>query len=520
VSPSPLDLVDEGHRQLVRAACLDGPEAAAAWRAWRTLVDFDDMDEPSGRLLPAVARRTDVLTDDDDVVRGRIRGLYRRAWVANHLLWQETAPVLVALGAGAIPVMLLKGAALRRFYDGDIGARPMYDIDILVRPEHARRALGILDGLGWEPEFVQSSAGIGARLAFRRHSTGFVRGENGRLDLHWHALATSIGARADDAFWRAARPAADGGPELVMHPADLLLHVLVHGTTGNNAPPLQWIVDAFRIVGGSEEPLGGRLAMQARAHGVVRKVTTGLRVVETVTGSTIGGPLFEALGDERPGGLERVRHGWAGRGRADRVLDGLAKHAAGETGLLHGAADFVSSRLDLPLTRRPVVTIAHAALGRPPGVARVARRFGPLSRILGTSPPPVGVGTVLDFTDPDTLDSYGGPGWQSTTELGAEARGDEVRLVLPVKPGAGPSLWAVLSFTTLQTAPVLVAVDERPCATTRGGVGPVEVAVPLGPGVDGQPVEISLRSIRRGAWPGRVGLRLQSVRVTTSSEAT
>src|SRR5205085_1845464 len=102
------------------------------------------------------ARRPALLRDEDADVQGRIRGLYRRSWVQNQLLWQEAVPVLDALAARRIPVMLLKGAALRPFYEGDIGARPMYDIDILVSPEHTRAALDVLGAGGWEPQHSQA----------------------------------------------------------------------------------------------------------------------------------------------------------------------------------------------------------------------------------------------------------------------------------------------------------------------------------------------------------------------------
>ena len=66
--------VPEDHRLLVQAACLpDRQHAAEAWRAWRKLADFDLLDDPTTRLLPALARRSWLLTDEDDDVQGRIR---------------------------------------------------------------------------------------------------------------------------------------------------------------------------------------------------------------------------------------------------------------------------------------------------------------------------------------------------------------------------------------------------------------------------------------------------------------
>ena len=73
-------------------------------------------------------------------MRSLIRGIYRHAWVRSHRLWRDALPVFVELRARGIPVILLKGAALLHSYGNDWGARPMFDIDALVRPyRRARR---------------------------------------------------------------------------------------------------------------------------------------------------------------------------------------------------------------------------------------------------------------------------------------------------------------------------------------------------------------------------------------------
>jgi hypothetical protein len=90
-------------------------------------------------------------------------------------------------------------------------------------------------------------------------------------------------------------------------------------------------------------------------------------------------------------------------------------------------------------------------------------------------------------------------------------------LVLPIEPGHGGGLWAVLTVTTLQAGPVLIGVDERTRASAPGRVGPVDIAVPLGPGVGDQPVEISFRNPRRlGRLPVPMGLVVQCLRLTGS----
>ena len=92
----------------------------------------------------------------DDPVRRRVRGLYRQSWVRNHRLWHEALPVLHALEERRVPTLLLKGGALLPLYGDDWGARPMYDVDLLVPDEHFDGAVVLLRDLGWVPEQGQS----------------------------------------------------------------------------------------------------------------------------------------------------------------------------------------------------------------------------------------------------------------------------------------------------------------------------------------------------------------------------
>ena len=351
---------------------------------------------------------------------------------------------------------------MRPYYDDDLGSRRMYDIDVVAIASTRESTLELISRLGWESEKEHAAAGVGARLVHRRHSAGFEHGADGRIDLHWHAMATSIGSHADDEFWNAARPLAGGGAERVMHPADQLLHTVVHGNTGDNRPPIQWIVDAHRIIAAGGEPLGVRLAVQARAHGVLNLVGEGIRVVEAVTelpalqavalraayqaslGARTASPRDGARWADRPHGR--------GRGQAFRRWHRRSP-GSGRSGRQPARSPAHPGR--------PRVAIVHAALGRPFALAWLARRRGPLSRVPAGATPLLATGTEIDFTDPRSLDYYGGPGWQRATDRGAEARGAEPRIVLQIDSDGRQPLWAVLSIHSAQRAPIVIAVDER-----------------------------------------------------------
>src|SRR5262249_26920279 len=144
---------------------------------------------------------------------------------------------------------------------------------------------------------------VRTRARTRRHGWGFVRGE-GRLDLHWHVLAESLGSRADAAFWADAAPLRTEGLDApgaaTLAPPDLLLHLLVHGVPGSNAPALQWVADAVHVVrargaGSLAEPL----ARRARTHGEVARLRAAFEAIGTILEPAFIGPIVGALARTR-----------------------------------------------------------------------------------------------------------------------------------------------------------------------------------------------------------------------------
>jgi hypothetical protein len=411
---------------LLRAVLLDGEPARAAFRDWRAAVVIDDVDGVSQRLLPLLARRLGDVGPDDPV-RSLIRGIYRHAWVRSHRLWRDALPVFVAMRERGVPVILLKGAALLHAYGNDWGARPMFDIDALVRPDDAPVAFSVLEELGWTTEYDMTYDWVRNRAMTRRHGWGFLR-EDGRLDMHWHVLSESLGSHADDAFWDAARPLeTEGFTARTLAPADLLLHLLVHGTSGMNAPTVQWVADAVHVIRTyGADTLTDRFVQQARAHGELAKVAAAFGAITELLGPREVATIAARVARERPAPVERLRaSGTAGAQ--------LAQRAAGGNGLARGALELVADRLDLGLSTSPALAVTYAASGRAPAVAKLGRRInGSLARAAVADATTVVDGADLDFSRPTTLDQYGGTGWGRAEPAGSTSRGGESRLVLPL----------------------------------------------------------------------------------------
>jgi hypothetical protein len=221
------------HRLILTAALSPSDRARHAWRLWRQRVEFDEMDGPSMRLLPLVARRTDVV-EADDPLSGRIRGLYRRAWVANERLIATTRSAREALSDARIEMLHVEALTLTPVYR-DHATRPLYDIDICLRGHDMPRALHILSGMGW----AASHRSLRARWQGRPHhlSSG---------DARLRVIQGAPWPGADSSSWSAA----DDGElpfERRLCLADALAHAALRAVQPWQQPAVQWVADTTRI---------------------------------------------------------------------------------------------------------------------------------------------------------------------------------------------------------------------------------------------------------------------------------
>lgn len=287
---------------LLEAATGDLAAACAAWRGWQERNELDDVDYGAQRLLPLVYRHlVDFGIDDADI--GRLKGLYRRAWYRNQIMFRWAAEALESLRAARLETMLLKGAALSALHYRDAGVRPMDDVDILVRTEHAAGALDALGRAGWTPfPTVPREVFLGVR-----HAETLSRPDGARVDLHWNALWQP---GRDDAFWDGAVELSIGGERTqALCPSDQLLHVCVHGAAWNPVPPIRWAADALIVVAGAGGVLDWeRLVAQARKRRVTVALAEALAYLGERFGAAVPASVVEELSRTRTHLHERIGH--------------------------------------------------------------------------------------------------------------------------------------------------------------------------------------------------------------------
>jgi hypothetical protein len=276
-------------QSLVLCAALDQRDAAlAAWRRWREQIDFEDVDPGSARLLPLVYRNLGPDCFDEEIV-GRLRDLYRRSWSNNQLLFRRAAEAIAVLTGAGIETLVTKGASLAVCSYGDLGARPMDDVDVLVPIERTREAVAVLGAAGW-------SAGHDDPPAWTEvhHSLGFSGPHGGEVDLHWFALWQPA---RDERLWRASVPMELGGVATrAPCAADQLLLACVHGTPWSPLPPFRWIADAVTVIRSAGEGLDwDRLAAEAERRQLTVACAAALAYLHGEFGLTVPEATLERL---------------------------------------------------------------------------------------------------------------------------------------------------------------------------------------------------------------------------------
>jgi hypothetical protein len=309
-SPWPAGL----HADLLGAALLTGEPALAAWRAWRAHAVLDGIDQASFRLLPLLYRNLERLGVDDDLMP-TLRGIYRRAWVANQVLLRRLSGVLTTLHDAGVPTMVLKGAALADQAYRDAGARPMADLDVWVPAAEFPRAFGVLVGAGWTDRREESAECAADPVLYRsrNHAVGLrtVADRSDVLDLHqdifrlyWQYHVPVPEAR----FWDAAEPCSfEGVATRRLAPHHQLLHVCFHGLQSQPLPTIRWVADVDALVRARAGDLDwDALLADARELSLVDALRDALLHVAETYGTPVPAPVLASLRGARVSIVERL----------------------------------------------------------------------------------------------------------------------------------------------------------------------------------------------------------------------
>lgn len=264
------------------------PDAAGrkAWDKLRTRFDTQPIDHEWYQILPLLSSSLASRQPDDSHLP-ELRALYRLTWCKNQLRLSALADAVTSLHRVGIETLVLKGAALAIQVYGRIGHRPMSDVDLLVPTDGADAALQVLEGCGWQ-----------RKARPQRHAVALGRDDGQELDLHRHVAREFIladEASSSDDFWqRSVTLDVAGVHTRALDPADMLLHVCVHGTHADSNSRLRWVADGVTLLRAAT-PDWARLLEQAHRRAVVLPMRETLTYLVQRFGATVPADVLQEL---------------------------------------------------------------------------------------------------------------------------------------------------------------------------------------------------------------------------------
>ncbi|HEX8074275.1 MAG TPA: nucleotidyltransferase family protein [Thermoleophilaceae bacterium] len=201
--------------------------------------------------------------------------------------------VVEVLAAARVEALVLKGVTAAIDAHGDPGARFVGDLDLLVAPASAARAVAALRAAGLEWQGWNSSdESFGATLAtdvverVSRYPAKYdvkFEADGVCVELHWRLFANPSLMPVDPVWLRRPRHLSAHGARVPALPLSAQwVYTLVHGLK-HLWLRMQWLADVPGLALHHPQ-LVRRDALEAVGRGYVRSVATGLLVAETVLG--------------------------------------------------------------------------------------------------------------------------------------------------------------------------------------------------------------------------------------------
>lgn len=209
------------------------PDAAVAQALarvgdWPYLLLAAAREQATGVLHEACQRHADVVPEE---VRQRLRRQERVTRFLMTYLEQRVQQSCDALRQAGIPVVLLKGGAMASSFYPSFAERPMVDVDLLIHPADAARAVDVLLANGWLWRADKPRDGDFSHL----HHLPELRDAKGvEISLELHTALFPPGhpfaITTDDIVRQASAVAREGKRLLIPHINHLLIHAATHFT--------------------------------------------------------------------------------------------------------------------------------------------------------------------------------------------------------------------------------------------------------------------------------------------------
>ena len=207
----------------------------------------------------------------------------------------ELVGIVQQFGGKKIPVLPLKGPVVAKQAYGDIGARHVGDLDLLVSRDNISEAENILYAAGYQridPGFELTPR---QSLAYVRthHHYGYFCPERGiRVELHWRfGESRRLFPVIFSQLWQEKQTIQLGGAEVpALSLEDTILLLCVHGSA-HAWFRLFWLNDLARLIMKNQDIDWGMLMGHAERYGIRRMVAEGVLLAHGLLGSPMPEPV-------------------------------------------------------------------------------------------------------------------------------------------------------------------------------------------------------------------------------------
>jgi hypothetical protein len=334
-------------------------------RGWAAIVE----DASAHGLAPLLYRWLKDARLDRRVPEALLRRLEGQAFgqaARNAMLARKLEGVLRAFEEQGIACAPLRGLELAERLYGDIGARPLGDLDLLVRKGNLPGVAAILRGLGYRE--MDRRAGFAEAFSY---TLKFFKDRHCWIVIepHWTLTYPPFQDRIDmDGVWkRCVRGRAVGVETWLLAKEDLLFHLGLHLVHRAGTAPLLWWHELDRLVRQSREALDwARFLSVARGARLEFLLSRALGEVKALFATPIPDRVLALLAVQRPRSVEdRLARLLAGASSVDGkeslavlfTLTGLRPRLRYAFAILFPSAEFM--RLQYGLTRRNQLVLAY-----------------------------------------------------------------------------------------------------------------------------------------------------------------
>ncbi|MDZ8188159.1 MAG: nucleotidyltransferase family protein [Nostoc sp. ChiSLP02] len=266
-----LDLPTPQQKLLLQASLLHGQNALNAWQSWSEIVDIEKLDSESYNLLCLLYRNLSVHKIQHSKIT-IIKGIYRRTWYANQLLFSKIQPILQTFYETGIKILMLADIALISNYYQDYGHRPVYAIDLFIPSLDIDKAIKLLANLGWKKV---TSEKLDFELQDEFPQLLFIpRG------IFW----AEPQEKTDNQLWNYAISCKISNiSTLALSHTDQLLYICLRAFPTNQLQEIRWLADAMIILQAYGNEIDwSRLVTQAQRYQLVLPLKNMLTILEEI----------------------------------------------------------------------------------------------------------------------------------------------------------------------------------------------------------------------------------------------